>query len=105
VCVLLCQQAAEKMLKAAYVATKGKEAPFTQNLAMLLRELGGCAELIGDSAELTSDYIGTRYPAGDDVIPAERFCEATSSDRRERAQAIIDWAEGVLDEALADNSN
>jgi len=102
VCVLLCQQAAEKMLKAAYMAVKGEEAPFTHSLAMLQRELGASVEAIGAAAELTADYITSRYPPGGSEVPVDRYDAAASADRLERAQRVVEWAQEVLDEALAD---
>ena len=104
VCVLLCQQAAEKLLKAAYMAVKGEEAPFTHNLAILLRELDAPATLIGLSAELTADYITTRYPVNGAEIPAEAYGTPASGDRLSRAEEIIEWAGRVLDEALSGDS-
>ena len=100
VCVLLCQQAAEKMLKAAYMAVKGEEAPFTHNLAALLRALGSPADILAESTTLTTDYLGTRYPPLTDAIPAETYGEAESVDRLARAERITEWAEGLIDGAL-----
>jgi len=55
VCVLLCQQAAEKMLKAAYMAVKGEEAPRVHSLSALLRALGVPSGLAEDAVVLSGD--------------------------------------------------
>ena len=94
------QQAAEKMLKAAYMALKGRIAPRIHNLPILLREAGGPEHLIEVSAELTADYATTRYPATAD--PAfERYDRSVSEDRLARAEEIVEWAERASHEADA----
>ena len=99
VCVLLCQQAAEKMLKAAYMTVKGEEAPFTHNLAALLRALGAALPLLEDSTALTTDYIMSRYPPLPGQIPAEAYAAPESADRLARAERIVRWAEEVAADA------
>lgn len=100
VCVLLCQQAMEKMLKAAYMAVRGREAPFTHNLAVLLRALESPAEVLRNSTASTTDYIVARYPRLTEDIPADTYGEAESRDRLARAQRVVEWAEKVIDDTL-----
>ena len=100
-CVLLCQQAAEKMLKAAYMAVKGEEAPFTHNLAALLRALEGPFGLLEDSTALTTDYVLSRYPNVTWGAPAEAYASEESEDRLARAERVVTWALGVMRSGLS----
>jgi HEPN domain-containing protein len=97
VCVFLCQQAAEKMLKAAYMAAKEQEAPRTHSLPRLLTELGAEEELARLSRRLTVDYMTTRYPDMTEGPPAEAYEPSDSSDRIHRAERIVEWAASVID--------
>lgn len=96
VCVFLCQQAAEKMLKAAYMAAMEREAPRTHSLPRLLSELGAGNELTGLSRRLTVDYMTTRYPDMTEGPPAEAYGASDSSDRIDRAARIVEWAASVI---------
>ncbi len=96
VCVFLCQQAAEKMLKAAYMTAKQHEAPRTHSLPRLLSELGAGEELARLSRRLTVDYMTTRYPDMTESPPAEAYEASDSSDRIHRAERIVAWAASVI---------
>ncbi|MGD8237969.1 MAG: HEPN domain-containing protein [Armatimonadota bacterium] len=100
--VLYCQQAAEKMLKAAYMAVHHEEAARTHSLQRLLRDLGGPPQLIGLGRALTSDYIITRYPGAGAQIPAKAYGRAQAEDRLRRAEEIIAWAQQLIEEAAGE---
>ncbi len=59
----LCQQAAEKALKAVYI-TKFKELKKTHDLVFLAKELGAPQKLVDYCKELSPAYIYARYPDG-----------------------------------------
>ena len=90
------------MLKAAYMALKGEEAPFTHNLAALLRALEAPPGLLEDSTALTTDYIMSRYPPLAEEIPSETYTASESADRLVRAERIAQWAEEVVAHATGD---
>ncbi|MFQ5809839.1 MAG: HEPN domain-containing protein [Armatimonadota bacterium] len=100
--VLYCRQAAEKMLKAAHMAARGREAARTHSLQRLLRDLGGPAQLVGLGRALTSDYIITRYPGAGTQIPAKAYGRAQAEDRLRRAEEIIAWAQQLIEEAAGE---
>jgi len=70
--VFFAQQAAEKALKVLYIHLRGELPPHTHNLLELLRRLGVNREdLLDAAADLTPEYIVTRYPNAVGGVPAE----------------------------------
>lgn len=59
---LMCHQAAEKLLKALYMAAKHTEAPKTRLLGTLTEAVGAPAEIIAVVGMLSEDYLASRYP-------------------------------------------
>ena len=68
-CAFLCQQAVEKLLKAAIVAQAGKRPPYEHNLWILRQQLTlDLPERIEQHlATLSPHYITSRYPVGVEV--------------------------------------
>ncbi|MFQ5809840.1 MAG: HEPN domain-containing protein, partial [Armatimonadota bacterium] len=99
VTAFLCQQAAEKMLKAAYLAVRQEEAPRTHTLARLLEGLGAPSELVELSHELTRDYFATRYPDGPEAVSPEEYGRGEAEDRLGRAERVMAWARGLMEDA------
>lgn len=89
------QQAAEKALKAAYMARLGKEAPRTHDLVSLMHDLEAPHALAVGARKLTLDYQITRYPDMGESIPAEAYTAEDGRDRRAAAKAIMHWAKGI----------
>lgn len=69
VCALHCQQAVEKLLKAAIVAETGRRPPYEHNLWILRQQLPlDLPERIEQHlAALSPHYITSRYPVGVEV--------------------------------------
>jgi len=96
--VFFAQQAAEKALKALYTHLRGELPPHTHNLLELLRRLGVDSEdLLDAAADLTPEYIVTRYPNAAGGIPAELYNERSAREHLEKARLIIDFCREVLE--------
>lgn len=99
VACFLCQQAAEKALK-AYLISIGDD-PWGHSVAELAERaaegLPGLAEARRDIAGLDKYYIPTRYPNGlPGGIPSDVFC----ADDAERATALAERAVAAVRSAL-----
>jgi len=101
----LCQQAAQKMLKAAHLAVRQEEAQRTHTLARLLQGLGAPSELIDLSHELTRDYFATRYPDAPEPVLPEEYGRGEAEDRLRRAERIMAWARGLIEDADTDGDS
>ncbi|MEO9096616.1 MAG: HEPN domain-containing protein [Candidatus Baltobacteraceae bacterium] len=97
------QQAAEKALSAALVVRCG-DVVRTHALTVLeaeLREAGVDADerTLGALRTLDKYYAPTRYPdALGDVDPTTAFTESEAIDAIERAECVIAFAKGLVDE-------
>ncbi|RDD52830.1 MAG: HEPN domain-containing protein [Candidatus Korarchaeota archaeon NZ13-K] len=95
--VFFAQQAAEKALKALYIHLKRELPPHTHNLLELLRSLGVDREdLVDAAADLTPEYIVTRYPNAAGGVPAELYNERSAREHLEKARLIVDYCGEVL---------
>ncbi len=93
-CCFLCQQAAEKALKALALLRCG-DAPRTHTIADLVRELATCdasfAETFREATALDPFYVSTRYPdAIGGAIPAASFHTAEAELALSRARSVIE---------------
>ncbi len=91
VAAFLSQQAVEKYLKGAWVATKGEPAPHTHALTELGDGLGVPADLRRHLADLTPDYTVSRYPDAANAVPYELYDESTAQTKVQNAEAVITW--------------
>lgn len=92
-------EAAEKMLKAVYIAVHRQEASPIHDLADLLDALDAPGQLGALSSRLTADYIMTRYPDATATIRAEAYGPAQAEDRLRRAEEMVAWARRRVEEA------
>ncbi len=85
------QQAAEKAIKAVFIA-RGVDFPFVHDLARLLALLRQSGESIppevADATELTQYSVVPRYPGATEPVSAEDHRHAVAS-----AEAVVAWAE------------
>jgi HEPN domain-containing protein len=95
--VFFAQQSAEKALKALWIVKKAELAPRTHNLVMLARELGGDESLVEAAAELTPEYVLTRYVTPEVALPDELYSEQSARLHLAAAQAIRDWVASQVD--------
>lgn len=89
------QQAAEKALKAVYMARVRKEPRRTHDLVSLMHDLDAPQALAVGARKLTLDYQITRYPDMGDSVPAEAYTVEDARDRQAAAKAIMHWAKGA----------
>ncbi|MGD8240927.1 MAG: HEPN domain-containing protein, partial [Armatimonadota bacterium] len=88
-CVIQCQQAVEKALKALHIAQHGELAPKTHSLERLAELTGMTDDLDASVYQLGKDYFELRYPDDAGRAPFERCT-------REHAEAALGAAEGAL---------
>jgi HEPN domain-containing protein len=88
------QQAAEKALKAVFLA-KGARFPLTHNLELLLQELEEAGVEIPESVDRVSKLsryaVETRYPGFFDPVTESDFLETI-----DLAEATVEWARKQL---------
>ncbi len=90
VCLVLCQQAVEKMLKALYIKKTGNESPpRIHSLRKLVEETNMSDKALNLVGKLDSYYLALRYPDITDKMPYE-YCEQAD------AQQGIKMAEEVI---------
>ncbi|HEY9246951.1 MAG TPA: HEPN domain-containing protein [Candidatus Methanoperedens sp.] len=93
--VFFSQQTAEKSLKSLYIKEK-KTSVKTHNLVFLARELDAPQNVINDCAELTPDYITTRYPDAAIGAPFESYTGESAQRHLRMAREVLQWVETML---------
>jgi HEPN domain-containing protein len=91
VAAFLAQQAVEKYLKAAWVATRSEPAPHTHALTELGDGVGVPAELRRHLADLAPDYTVSRYPDAANGVPYELYDADTAETKVQHAEVVIAW--------------
>jgi HEPN domain-containing protein len=91
VCALMCQQSAEKILKALYMKLNQATPPKIHHCGQLARTLGAPQQLgqLGDRLE--SKYMASRYPDAARGVPFEQFQDSDSERLIEYAEEIRKW--------------
>jgi HEPN domain-containing protein len=97
-CAQLCQQAAEKAVKAVWMDASAAEPPQTHSVARLAIGLGAPQDIEDALNDLGGDYIMSRYPMYDDVAPYEAYVEDDAQDRLAKAEAVLAWASAQWEE-------
>ena len=90
VCLILCEQAVEKMLKSLYIEERQEEPPRTHSLRKLIELTDMPDDALKLVAELDSYYLVLRYPDIGDIVPYENV-------DREDAECGIDKAEKIME--------
>ena len=93
---VFAQQAAEKFLKALYIARFQAMPPRTHDIQMLAMALGAPSELAAIGRPLTEDYFLARYPDLAGAAPYEVFDADTASERIQQAEKIREWVREQL---------
>ncbi|MDI6782404.1 MAG: HEPN domain-containing protein [bacterium] len=90
VCLILCQQAVEKMLKALYIKKTGDESsPRIHSLRKLVEETNMSDKALTLVGEIDSYYLALRYPDVTDKMPYE-YCDQADAKRGiKRAEEVI----------------
>ena len=94
--VFFSEQAAERALKALHLEKK-RRMEFTHDLIELAETLGAPAEVMRSAAELSPDYVITRYPDAANAIPARLYNADSARVHLECAQEVIGWAKQELE--------
>lgn len=81
VAAFLCQQSAEKALKALYIEKFG-ELLKTHDLHFLAKKLKAPAGIMDACKELSTYYVESRYPGGYAKFSAQNLIEALKKQRR-----------------------
>ncbi len=92
VCLILCEQAAEKILKALYIKERNEEPPRTHSLRKLVELTDMPEDALKLVAELDSYYLVLRYPDVGDIVPYENVDYEDAEDGIDKAEQIIDLA-------------
>ncbi|MDW8027239.1 MAG: HEPN domain-containing protein [Armatimonadota bacterium] len=93
---VFAQQAAEKFLKALYIARFQVTPPRTHDLQMLAIALNAPEHLKAIGKPLTEDYFRARYPDLTGAAPYEVFDATIAKERIEQAKQIRDWVKQQL---------
>ena len=91
VCALMCQQCAEKYLKALYMKMYAATPPKTHHCDRLANLLKAPAS-VADAARLVeSDYMESRYPDAALGVPYEQFTDSDSLEHVQAAEEVQRW--------------
>jgi len=90
VAAFLCQQSAEKALKALYIEKFG-ELIKTHDLHFLAKKLGATSEIMDSCNELSTYFVESRYPGGYAKFGAQNVIEALR-----KAEMVLEWAKGKI---------
>ena len=92
-CALMCQQAAEKSVKALWIDAKKQDPPKIHAVGRMALELGAAKELVQSINILVGDYMASRYP---DMAVGSAYGQYTvddANDRLDKAEQVIKWVE------------
>jgi len=70
--------------------------PFTHDLLELAEELGAPEDVCHAAAELSPDYIITRYPDAANAMPAKLYDTASAEAHLKLSRAVIQWVKEGL---------
>ena len=90
-CALMCQQAAEKYLKALTIKTTAATPPRTHQCERLAQMLAAPDHVLDAARLLESDYMESRYPDAAQGVPFEMFTDADSAEHLSAAEVIEQW--------------
>lgn len=90
------QQAVEKILKALYIKSTGKEPPYIHALEDLVEKVNLQNELADLIVELDDYYFLIRYPGFGDEVPYQQCTEEDARDGLEKAKKILDIVQQKL---------
>ncbi len=91
--VFFSQQAAEKALKSLYIKSK-KESIRGHNLVFFARKLSAPENII---AELTPDYLTTRYPDAAIGAPFESYTKDSAEKHLKMAEEVAQWVKEEIE--------
>ncbi|HEX5272348.1 MAG TPA: HEPN domain-containing protein [Gemmataceae bacterium] len=90
-CALMCQQGAEKYLKALTIKRTAATPPKTHQCERLASLLAAPEPVLDAARLVESDYMESRYPDAAEGVPFEMFTDADSADHLRAAEVIEQW--------------
>jgi len=102
--VWMCQQVAEKLIKATMLRTcgltdnemKGRDAHDLKALACLFDKHSLPSDICHELGTLSSAYIAARYPSkGTEKVPAQKYSEAQARRAMGTAEKLVQWCRDV----------
>jgi len=100
-CAMLCQQAAEKAMKALWIDLRQCDPPRVHFVERLAKELGAPKKIAQAGAMLAADYFVSRYPAPAMAQPFTEYTADNADDRLAKAEEIIGWIESQWEDQNA----
>jgi len=97
-CLICCQQATEKALKALYIAKHRKAPPRMHDIQDLARAVELETSIPGQLVALTRWYLEARYPDVADVPPFQKLDVETAEAALAATRAFLGDARRRLDE-------
>lgn len=95
-CLIGCEQAVEKILKAFYLKLTGKEPPHIHVLEDLVEKVALQNELADLIVELDDYYFLVRYPSFSDEVPYQQCSEEDAKSGLEKAKKIFNIVQQKL---------
>jgi len=95
-CLIGCEQAVEKILKAFYLKITGKEPPHIHVLEELVEKVGLQNELAELIVELDDYYFLIRYPGFGNEVPYQQCSEEDAKSGLEKAKKIFNIVQQKL---------
>jgi HEPN domain-containing protein len=95
-CALMCQQSAEKYLKALFMKVQNQTPPKTHRCDHLASVLGAPADVLDAAREVEADYMESRYPDAASGVPYERFNDTISAKRLQASEEVQRWIQQQL---------
>jgi HEPN domain-containing protein len=96
VSVFLCQQAAEKALKALVMKEKNEENITSHSLIFLAKTAKLPKTYHTFLRELTPQYVLTRYPDASSELPYELYDKHIATEYLEKTEDILGWIQNRL---------
>jgi len=73
-----------------------RQVAFTHDLVELAEELGATENVSHAAAELSPDYVTTRYPNAANAVPAKLYDEASAEMHLKLSREVLQWVKGEL---------
>ncbi len=96
IAAFLCQQAAEKALKALFLEEKKGEVPQSHSLIYLASNTSVPKEFYSFLKELTPKFVDTRYPDASVDLPSRIYDEENTKGIVDRTRKVLEWISSRL---------
>jgi len=93
--VFFAEQAAEMALKALHIE-KRRKMEFTHDLTEIAHALDAPGEIARAAAELSPDYVTTRYPNAANAVPAKLYDARSAKQHLVYGRRVVQWVRKEL---------